>query len=359
MRLKIIIFLLFLQILYPSLLFSIGKDSIRTIILSTGAIISGEDGKQELLPAPHSFFDVDIRQIVIGIDLERSDQLDTTQFLFLEIKKKSLLQFRLRPIVSKKVAVTNALYYTESLSLPDSLFGSGNYDVIVSYMKDSFKVADIKKAPFQLLRDHNFRVQDEFFAVDSDVVVNNTDLAKTFVHKYEITQLKKNIQSLSPLAKGAELKAIKDLSFSNDVTTLKQFFYNFWYNRNPEDPEKAWNDYVIILNDLAKKYGSSTIPGYESDRGRIYIQYGAPDRITRVINEKKALPYEVWFYYRSGTKTNLKFLFFQPGMLNNFMILLHSNQSDEIINPYWKDMLLQDPNDGDNKLTHKVFEFFN
>ena len=89
MRLKIIIYLLLLQILYPCSLFAAGKDSIRHVILSNGYTLNQETGKQELLPAPHSFFDIDIHQITVGVELERSDLSKTAQFLFIEIKKKS------------------------------------------------------------------------------------------------------------------------------------------------------------------------------------------------------------------------------------------------------------------------------
>jgi hypothetical protein len=45
-------------------------------------------------------------------------------------------------------------------------------------------------------------------------------------------------------------------------------------------------------------------------------------------------------------------------MLGSQMFLLTSSESDEGIDPYWKSKLLRDPNDSDNKLTHRVFEYF-
>ncbi len=359
MRLKIIICFFVLYIIHPNTVFSIGNDSIKLVSLSDKLVWNDTHNKYELSEMSHLFFDADVQKIIVGFELKRMHPNDTSQFVFLEIKKKSLQQFRLRPVVSKKINLSSTPLYIDSLDLSDSLFASGNFDVIVSYMNDSFKVLDVKKVSFQLLRAKNNIIKDEFYTVGADKLSSDINLEKTFVQKYDIVQLKKNIASLSPMAKGAEGKVIKELSSVEDIHILKQFFYNFWYNRNPSDPEKAWSDYVIILNDLAKKYGNAHTPGYETDRGRIYIQYGAPDRVERVSNEKNALPYEVWFYYNSGIKHNLKFLFFQPGMLGNEMLLLHSNVPEEIVNPYWKRILLKDPNNSDNKLTHKVFEFFN
>ena len=351
--------MLVLYILHPTDVFSQAGDSVQLIGLSDGISTDIASGKQGLLDYPFPFFDVEVTKIYTKVDLSRSHPEDTSRYLILEIKKKSLQQFRLKPIVRKKIRLSANTSYIDSLDLSDSLFASGNYDFIVSSTNDSLKVYDVKKATFQLLRKHNALLKEEFYSFEADKARKTISVEKTFVQKYDIAQLRKNILSLSPLAKGTEQKVIKELALSENPEVMKLFFYNFWYDRNPSDPEKDWNDYVIILNSLAKKYGNASTPGYETDRGRIFIQYGEPDRITKVTNEKNTLPYEVWFYYRSGTKTNLKFLFFQPGMLGNTLLLLHSNIPEEIINPYWKEMLLSDPNNGDNKLMHKVFEFFN
>lgn len=359
MRLKIIISFLVLNFLCGDHVFSQEKDSIRQVSLSDKTFFDPQTNQIELAPFEFPFFDADRPQLFVKVELFRNVITDTSHFIYLEIKKKSLQQFRLRPIVSKKIPISERTVYIDSLPLPDSIFASGNFDVIVNFMHDSFKVADVMKVPFQLLRSSNAVMRDEFYTVAIDKTSNEVNIDKTFVAKYSVEQLQKNIQALGPLAKGTEIKVIKDVSMSEDVESLRRFFYNFWLNQNPADPELSWNNYALILNDVAKKYGNASTPGYESDRGRILIQYGQPDKIVRIINEKNAKPYEVWFYYRSGVKTNVKFLFYQPGILGSNMFLLHSNQSEEVINPYWKVMLLDDAGSGDNKLTHKVFEYFN
>lgn len=351
--------LLLSYLLLPVLLFGTATDSIRQLNLA-GSLQYGETGLPlELLPMPHAFFDTSVSIIYVGVDVMASTIKAPASFVFLEIKKKSLQQFRLRPIVSKRTELIHGRLIIDSLELTDSLFGSGNFDVIATLMQDSLHVLDVKKIPFQLLRSQRTFARDSFYEVDTAQHGGQPSIEMTFVNKYDIPQLKRNIASLSPLAKGAEKKVMNALANSDDLLTLKQFFYNFWFNRNPGDPEKAWDDYKVILNEVGKKYGSSNTPGYQTDRGRIYIQYGAPDRIERLNNEKDALPHEIWFYYHSGNKNNVKFLFFQPGLLSNEVILLQSNVPEELINPYWKMLLFSNPNDGDLKLKHKVFEFFN
>ncbi|HOZ52392.1 MAG TPA: GWxTD domain-containing protein [Chitinophagaceae bacterium] len=356
MRLKIIIFIFVCYLLSPFYAFAEIKDSINRIQISSSLGLLSPTNQ---IDDQTAFFDIDISKIFIGVEIDRKHDENKSHFLMIEIKKKSLEQFRLRPIVYKKINLNTNSFYIDSLDLPDSLFTSGNFHVIATLLNDSLRVINTKKIPFQLLREKNRIIQDEYYVVDINQSNNEVDITKTFVAKYSLDQVKKNILSLSPLAKGPEVNVINELKLSEDLPVLKQFFYNFWYNRNPQSPEQAWNEYAITLNLLAKKYGDGNKLGYETDRGRIYIQYGPPDRVERIINEKGALPHEVWFYYNSGTKSNVKFLFFQPGMLGNEMVLLHSNQADEIINNYWKTILFQDPTNGANKLTHKVYEFFN
>lgn len=360
MPIKILISFLVFYFVHPYSVYSLKKDSITQIVLSDTYSRKTDLGQSKLEPMEFPFFDVGVSKFYIEVMFQHDDSSSRSEFAVLEIKKKSLQQFRLRPIVMKKIRLYEQSNFIDSLDLPDSLFASGNFDVIVSLMQDSFHVNHVAKAPFQLLRNQVKTIQDEFYTIDTLKHSEDFDLSKTFVFKYDMKQIKKNIASLSPMTLGTnEQKVIQELALSDNLEILKRYFYNFWVNKNPSDPEQAWIDYAAILNDVAKKYGSATTPGYESDRGRIYIKYGAPDKIERVTTEKNALPYEVWFYYRSGNKTNIKFLFFQPGMLNSVMILLNSNVAEEMVNPYWKSMLFSDGGGGDNKLLHKVFEYFN
>ena len=212
----------------------------------------------------------------------------------------------------------------------------------------------------QLLRSGHYELQDQYEADEVQSLPQNKALPlHSFVERYDLKQLKRNVAALAPMANRAEAKTISVLQDLDSLDVLQLFFYNFWYSRLPDNPSKAWQDYAEILNEVARLYGGPGLQGYESDRGRVYIRYGPPDRVVKAPNEKGALPYEVWFYYQSGLKSNLKFLFFQPGMLSSQMILLNTNIPEEGINPNWKNMILQDPTNPDNKLMHKVFEFFN
>jgi GWxTD domain-containing protein len=318
-----------------------------------------EDGSLQINQMEFTFFDTDAKQIYYYFELNSSDK-KYGSYMYIEIKKSSNMQFKMKPLYAKKIELGNLLLgrMLDSISIDEAELPSGNYDLIVNYLNDSNRLLTREKTSFQLLRNKEVQKTKVYEAAEDLSDNNIVDIEKTFVASYTLEQLQKNILALYPLSEGVELKVIKEIATNKDIKFLKQFFYNFWQNRDRQYPEKAWREYADKLNDVSKKYGTNGQPGYETDRGKIYLQFGVPDILERVVNEKDALPYEVWFYYSTKGRTNVKFLFYQSGMLATQMYLLHSTEQDIVTNTSWKQYLLTNPNDKDSKLMHRVFEYF-
>src|ERR687886_273661 len=108
----------------------------------------------------------------------------------------------------------------------------------------------------------------------------------------------------------------------------EQFIEAFWRRRDP-DPDTELNEYLEEHYErvaYANQHFTSGIPGWKTDRGRIYIMYGAP-------NEKEThptggnydrpsyegggstttYPFEVWFYrYLPGVGSGVEIEFVDP-----------------------------------------------
>jgi GWxTD domain-containing protein len=359
MGLKIRHYLLSFFFLFPLSAFSQEKDSVVEVMLSNSMQWNEEDSTLQINEMSYPFFDTNAAQLYYYIEVTPIH--DTSKaFVFVELKKKSNMQFKLKAEYTKRLNLADFLDHRMLDSIPLRLVNlpSGNYDFIVNLMGDSTKVIHQKKASFQSLAPaNNLKRRSE--ELDATLNTNTTvDFDKTFVAKYDIATLKKNIPTLEAKARGGEIKVIKEIVKNNDLNFLRQFFYNFWYNRNPSNPEAAWKAYADQLNHVGKLYGSSSTPGYQSDRGKIYLMFGEPDIKERVVNEKGARPYEVWFYYNAEGRPNAKFLFCQTGLITSQMFLIHSSEEDIVINPSWRVVLLDNPNDKDSRLMHRVFEFF-
>jgi GWxTD domain-containing protein len=110
----------------------------------------------------------------------------------------------------------------------------------------------------------------------------------------------------------------------------EQFIEQFWQRRNP-DPDSAENTFkeehyrrIAYTNE----HYSSGIPGWKTDRGRIYIMWGPPDEIQSHPSggsydrpaeegggETSTYPFEDWRYrYLEGIGENVELEFVDPTM---------------------------------------------
>jgi GWxTD domain-containing protein len=78
----------------------------------------------------------------------------------------------------------------------------------------------------------------------------------------------------------------------------------FWKGRDP-DPATEENEFrAEFLRRLgyANMHFRSTVDGWQTDMGRVYIQYGDPDDVESEPIDKMLHSWEVWYYYRDHKK---------------------------------------------------------
>jgi len=110
----------------------------------------------------------------------------------------------------------------------------------------------------------------------------------------------------------AERAAFKNLQTDAE---REQFIEQFWKRRDPT-PDTERNEfkeehYRRIA--YANEHFSAGIPGWKTDRGRIYITYGPPDEIEDHHAETARAPYQLWRYrYIEGIGQNVVVQFTDP-----------------------------------------------
>lgn len=75
----------------------------------------------------------------------------------------------------------------------------------------------------------------------------------------------------------------------------------FWKIRDPVPAtatNEAFRQYLTRIQTANKQWTSALRPGYQSDRGRVYITLGAPNQIDSNPFPRGARPFEVWRYER-------------------------------------------------------------
>lgn len=183
-------------------------------------------------------------------------------------------------------------------------------------------------------------------------------------------ELYEHLQSVRPIADGEERFKLEN-SFADfyavDLAILQRYFLAFWEKRKIEDSEAAWLEYKQKVDFVQEKYGTRNKRGYETDRGRVFLQYGAPVDIADRANEPSSYPYEIWRYYKAGRWNNVRFVFYDPNLTGRDYVLLHCERiPGELNNPQWRLLLEQrntpmnnvDRRDGNEHFGGRVDDFF-
>lgn len=216
---------------------------------------------------------------------------------------------------------------------------SGNYDLVVQVKDDENKTAAVQLLFFQR---KNRPIQLSFDEL------KGLDVTYTFVAKYKsVDTLAEYVRWLRPISSPTDIQYAENQLKGKDLTLMQQFFYNFWRTRNEEYPETAWNTYREEVLKVNKEYGSRTLKGYDSDRGRVYLKYGPPNIRAVFEHEPDAYPYEIWQYdvlvdkskiYTTpyNKQSNKKFVFCNADLVTNQWRLIHSTAQGEINDARWE-----------------------
>jgi len=204
---------------------------------------------------------------------------------------------------------------------------TGNYNLVLETKDKDNNVVCVKKTFFQR---SNPKMQMNL--EDIAAVVINASFVAGMNNMDTLADL---IRSLRPISSQLEVNFAQNQLKGKDLKLMQQYFLNFWMIRNPANPQQAWSTYNQEVIKVQNSFGSKKVKGYDTDRGRVYLQYGPPDQRTQVPSEPSAYPYEVWQYYRLKGQTNRKFVFCDPDLATSTYRLIHSDALGEINDPRW------------------------
>ena len=166
------------------------------------------------------------------------------------------------------------------------------------------------------------------------------------------------MESLIPISKPAEIKNIISILKKKDSEQSRKYIQAFWiFSANGMKAYDAWMQYKGQVQLVQKLFSNNFMEGFETDRGRVYLQYGAPNYIIARESSPSDYPYEIWQYDKIKQYSNKRFIFYNPDLVNNNYKLLHCDMIGELQNYRWQQALakrnspnrnIDDPNDGNN-----------
>jgi GWxTD domain-containing protein len=211
---------------------------------------------------------------------------------------------------------------------------SGHYFLVLEVVSQKNEVMDSRNVYFYR---HN-PDKDEPLPHEK---VESSQLAGTFVEQHiNKDSLVHFVDFLYPIADFQERRAIESLTDEEDEHNMKRFFYTFWAKRHPLEAYEKWLEYYAEVRHVNKVYGVRVLPGYQSDRGRIYLQYGPPTLVEDRRFETGTYPFEIWQYDQLKSPTTRDqvdriFVFVDREVNTNRYRLVHSTAQGERYNEFW------------------------
>ena len=114
----------------------------------------------------------------------------------------------------------------------------------------------------------------------------------------------------------------------------RTFLRRFWAKRDPGF-EGAFYSRIAEANRRYREGGAARIPGWRTDRGRIFVKYGPPSDVMSRPQAATTLPYEVWKYSQGRS---LKYVFMDMTQFGNYT-LIWTDDRREPSRPDWESLL--------------------
>ncbi|MBL7931020.1 MAG: GWxTD domain-containing protein [Bacteroidia bacterium] len=228
-----------------------------------------------------------------------------------------------------------------------SQLGTGSYNLVIDIKDENNKLQLQRKYFFQRLNR----------AVDLLAIGENNEkrtLAEYFGQCNNVDTLKMFVECLWPIAGTVDKERIINQSLKKDPQIMKNFIVDFWQRRAADtaNPLSLWAAYYKNVQTVMTLFKCGKQPGYYTDRGRVYLQYGAPSQRSVQLMENNTFPYEIWMYYRTADQvngqffSNRRFVFVNKMLGDDCYMLIHSDMRGEINNPRWQFEIARRNNNG-------------
>ncbi|MEZ4883775.1 MAG: GWxTD domain-containing protein [Chitinophagales bacterium] len=293
-----------------------------------------------LYPNVLNYFGNNINRIAFYAEIYNTEQkLEETDFLVLySIRLSSdnnkIIQ-NLRSFQKKKAALVNVAFSEFDISdLP-----SGNYNLIIEVRDKKNKLLAAKAVFFQ----RNKKVADYTL---SDI--HQIDISDSFVAQLDDKQADYYLRAILPIADPSTKDYINNLVAGKNPELQRRFIHNYWKQHYPFDAAEQFEHYKAQIQKVEELYGSQMYDGFETDRGRVFLQYGPPNDLTDGANEPGAAPYQIWQYYQLASQSNVQFVFYNPNFADNDYELIHSTARGELRDDRWQMRVFNSVKDRNN-----------
>lgn len=303
-------------------------EAIEIAVPDTTTGIFQKNGYQ-MVPKINPYYGTQLSKIPLYFELYPHDR-GTNKRLFLEERlidteeQKELFSYHKSYEINDRDLVIPKLKTIDIAQLP-----SGTYAFELS-------LVDVKDST---LHTSTYTFDRGNFNADDTMDFQNLVIDPAFQASLTDDSLQFYLGSILPIAKAVQNRNIRELLKTKDFGSIRKYFQAFWSRTAPGEAYQAWIKYKQQVLYVQGLYKTNFQHGYETDRGRVYLQYGAPSICNVKEGSPSEYPYEIWFYNKIGKFSNRRFIFYNSDLTNNTYRLLHSDLIGELKNPGWSQAL--------------------
>ncbi|MCQ2297149.1 MAG: GWxTD domain-containing protein [Bacteroidales bacterium] len=274
-------------------------------------------------------------------------------YAFIEDKETGRRAGEIQKLTKHQYKAGNTIV-PEFTSFDISRLPSGNYNLVVEVHNRQNECLMYKKVSF-------YRSNPK---MESEVAIS--EYAATFAGQIkDENQLNYYLDALYPIASEKEKAVINHLVKIPAMDEKQMFFYKFWLERDKLNPADKWDEYKTRLEYVDQNFSFAKMKGYQTDRGRVYLQYGAPNfvrdeknfvsvrHLGSGVNSQNNVvegsyvqsdsqghiyykPYQLWRYDLLPNDNPTRcFIFWDEFRVGNYQ-LLNSNARGEVQDPKWE-----------------------
>ena len=278
----------------------------------------------EVIPNPSAVFGKDLPVLYFYNELyninkeAKSNALKVSHYIFDASNRVRYLKNRFYPRTNENIVDFGAINISK---LP-----SGVYTLVIA-ATDTLSGVSIKSSKRFFV--YNPGVKDTL-----KPIAVSPDLLASEIATMSAAEVDKMFEESRYIARQDEINAWKKLS---NLEGKKKFLYEFWKRRdsNPDTPENETKiEYFKRVAYANKSFGNMIQrEGWKTDKGRVYILYGAPSEVERHPNETDSKPYEIWHY--NNIEGGVIFVFADFSGFNDYR-LIHSTKRGELSDINWR-----------------------
>jgi GWxTD domain-containing protein len=287
-----------------------------------------------------NFFDKYTQRLIFYNEIYNADKAFGADFLVTYTIEQVKSGDKLEPVYigHRRCSAEAVCAFMQQVDI--SKIESGNYHLKVE-VRDRNKELYSKKSIF-------FQRANPYLNASSEKIAATTILEDEFVAGLDEDDLRYALKAIAMQVDEYDGELLNTLIKEKNVKAMRLYLFSYWAKKNPTNPEYAYDSYMEVVRAVDEKFHSGFGYGFETDRGYIFMKYGAPSDAITVEDEPTAPPYEIWSYnqFPMTNQNNVKFLFYNPSLATNGYRLLHSTARGEINNPRWEvELYSSSPND--------------